>query len=129
MPVTPSMTPIALIEAIATLLWVYSALTFVAWVLRVRALPKGAHVATAAELAFHVLPAMIGLVAVVLIGALIGLPSVVAFIAILFPAGTAYGTHMALTELRDAPTGRKDLPRVAAAFAIAAALIVLRSGS
>lgn len=120
------MTPIAVIEALATLLWVYSGLTFVAWVLHVRALPTGAHVAAAAELAAHFLPAMIGLVAIVMIGALIGLPSVVAFIAVLFPAGTAYGTHMALTELRDAPTGRGDLPRLAATLAITVPLILLR---
>lgn len=120
------MTPIAIIEAAATLLWVYTALTFITWVALVWRLGQGAHVAAVTELLSHLVPAMIGLVLLVLFGALVGLPSVVAFIALLFPAGTAYGTHMALTEGRDAPTDRRDLPRAAATLIIAAALIVFR---
>lgn len=120
------MTAIVLIEALATLLWSYTALTFLAWLAHVFRLPPGAHVAAGAELATHLVPAMIALVAVVLVGALIGLPSVVAFIAILFPAGTAYGTHMALTEIRDAPTSRRDLPRFAFTLLLTGALIVTR---
>lgn len=120
------MTPIALIEACATVLWTYTALTFAAWLAQVVRLPQGAHVAAVTELITHLVPAMIALVVVVLLGALIGLPSVVAFIAILFPAGTAYGTHTALVELRDAPTSRRDGPRLALTVMIASVLIAMR---
>lgn len=120
------MTPIALIEAAATLLWTYTALTFGAWTLQVARRGQTSHVAAVAELLSHLVPAMIGLVILVLVGAFIGLPSVVAFIALLFPAGTAYGTHMALTELRDAPLGRADAPRIALTLVIAAAIIGVR---
>lgn len=120
------MTAIAIIEALATLLWVYTALTGIAWALHARSLPQGAHVPAFAELLGHLVPAMIVLVVVVLLGALIGLPSVVAFIAVLFPAGTAYGTHMALTDVRDASPSRRDLPRIAATGLIAIALIFYR---
>ncbi|OAN84530.1 hypothetical protein A8B78_06635 [Jannaschia sp. EhC01] len=120
------MPAIALIEALATLLWSYTALTGTVWALHLRALPKGAHIAAGVELLTHLVPAMIVLVAVVLIGALIGLPSVVAFIAILFPAGCAYGTHMALVEVRDAPSSRRDLPRLALTVFVAAAIITYR---
>lgn len=120
------MTPIAVIEAGATLLWSYSALTFAAWLIHLIRLPQGDHVATVTELLFHLVPAMIALVVVVLFGALIGLPSVVAFIAILFPAGLAYGTHMALCDIRDVPTGRGDLPRLAFALLLAGVVILYR---
>lgn len=123
------MTPIAIIEATATLLWVYTALTFATWLAHLWRLDKGAHVAAATELLSHLVPAMIGLVLLVLFGAFIGLPSVVAFIALLFPAGTAYGTHMALIEARDAPTDRRDLPRIAATLLISMAFIAARQFS
>ncbi|GAB5446637.1 hypothetical protein [Gymnodinialimonas sp.] len=120
------MTPIALIEAAATLLWTYTALTFGTWLTHLRRLPQGAHIAAVTELLSHLVPAMILLVLLVLFGALIGLPSVVAFIAILFPAGTAYGTHTALIELRDTPQGRQDLPRFIATLLIGTSLIAYR---
>lgn len=123
------MTAIALIEAIATLLWSYTALTLLAWITHTARLDRSHHVAALTDLITHLVPAMIGLVALVLIGAFIGLPSVVAFIAILFPAGTAYATHMALTEARDAPLNRADLPRLAATLAFAMALIAYRQTS
>lgn len=120
------MTPIALIEAAATLLWVYTGLTAFAWANHTRRLTKGAHVPAVTELLSHLVPAMIALVVTVLFGALIGLPSVVAFIALLFPAGTAYGTHMALTEARDSPISRQDLPRIATTVALTLAIITYR---
>ncbi|QXT38820.1 hypothetical protein [Gymnodinialimonas ceratoperidinii] len=120
------MTPIALIEALATLLWSYAALTALVWALHLRREDQGAHVPAMTELLSHLVPAMIILVVVVLVGALIGLPSVVAFIALLFPAGLAYGFHMALTDLRDTPTGRQDLPRLALSLGLAAVVITFR---
>lgn len=120
------MTPIPIIEALATALWTYTALTGAAWLNHTRRLTKGAHIAALAELLTHLVPAMIALVLTVLIGALIGLPSVVALIALLFPAGTAYGTHMALSEARDTPTNTQDLPRLAASLILATAIITYR---
>lgn len=117
------MTPIAIIESIATGLWTYTALTLGAWILHIRRLDQGAHVPAAAELLGHLVPAMIALVVTVLIGSLIGLPSVVALIALLFPAGLAYGTHMALSEAQDAPNHR---PRIMASLALTAAIIAYR---
>ncbi len=116
--------PIALIEALATGLWTYTALTLLAWINLTRRLPRGAHVAAVVDLLGHLVPAMIALVAVVLIGALAGLPSVVALIALLFPAGTAYGTHMALGDATEASASA--LPRIAATLVIAAGVIAWR---
>ncbi len=116
-------TPIAIIEAVAIALWVYTALTLLAWINHTRHLDQGAHVPAAAELLGHLVPAMIALVVTVLIGSLIGLPSVVALIALLFPAGTAYGIHMALSEAKDPPNHRA---RIAATLAVASAIIIYR---
>lgn len=117
-----TMTPIALIEAAATLLWTYAALTFAAWVNHARCLERSAHIPALIELLTHLVPAMIALVVTVLIGALIGLPSVVAFIALLFPAGLAYGTHTALTETQ----ATRLAPRLIATALIATVLIAGR---
>ena len=119
-------TAIAVIEATATFLWTYAALTGASWLIHARRLDTGAHVPAAVELLTHLVPAMIALVCVVLLGALIGLPSIVALIALLFPAGLAYGSHMALTEIRDAATSRQDLPRLAATLITSAAIITYR---
>lgn len=115
---------ITLIEAAATLLWTYTVLTALAWLNYARRLDRSAHIPAAAELITHLVPAMIALVLTVLVGALIGLPSVVALIAILFPAGTAYGTHTALSEASD--TTPNHTPRLLATALIAAALITYR---
>ena len=114
---------ITLIEMLATALWVYAALTLAAWLNHTRRLDRGAHVPALMELLGHLVPAMIALVVTVLFGALIGLPSVVALIALLFPAGVAFGSHMALVEAREVTSSRS---RVLATLAIAAALIVYR---
>lgn len=118
------MTPLAIIEALATVLWTYAALTFAAWALHVVRQDKGAHVAAVADLLGHLVPAMIGLVLTVLVGAFIGLPSVVALIALLFPAGLAYGVHTALSEARDSMG--HITTRVAAAIGLATIIIAYR---
>jgi di/tricarboxylate transporter len=120
------MTPIALIEAAATLLWVYAGLTLAHWAYRTARLERRDHIPALADLISHLVPAMILLVLTVLAGALIGLPSVVAFIAILFPAGLAFGSHMALHEHDPPPTQKHTLARIAFTLALSAALITIR---
>ncbi len=120
------LSPIALIEALATALWVYAALAFAHWLIRTARLDRRQHIPALTDLLGHLVPAMILLVLTVLIGALVGLPSVVAFIALLFPAGLAYGTHMALHELDPPPTPPQTIARTAAALLLAALIIAQR---
>lgn len=117
---------IALIEAAATLLWCYAALSLVQWLIQVTRLDRRHHVPAAADLLSHLVPAMILLVLTVLAGALIGLPSVVAFIAILFPAGLAYGLHMALEDMEPPPTRAQVMARLAFAIVLAGAIVLYR---
>ena len=95
------MTPIAIIEAIATVLWVYAGVGLVEWIRHVARSERRQHIPHMAELLGNLVPAMIALVVVVMAGALIGLPSVVVIIAILFPAGVAFGLHQSLNDLRE----------------------------
>lgn len=120
------MTPIAVIEAVATLLWSYAAVTFAAWAGHLRRADRRVRVTHVFDLVANLVPAMITLLLVVLVGAVIGLPSVVVIIAVLFPAGLAFGIHMSLNEIREGATLTGELGRIALAFAIGAAVIWAR---
>lgn len=119
------MTPIAVVEAVATLLWSYAGVTFIAWSRYIARTELRMRVARVTELIANLVPAMIMLVVVVMAGAMLGFPTVVVVIAVLFPAGLAFGLHMALNEIRaeeETPL-RRELARLALAFAIGLALI------
>jgi hypothetical protein len=120
------MTPIAIVEAIATLLWVYAGLTLVAWADHLRRTDRQAHVPHVVELLANLVPAMIALLVVVMAGAVIGLPSVVVIIAVLFPAGLAFGLHLSLNDIRSETTPARELARIGAALALGAAVIWVR---
>ncbi len=96
------MTPIAVVEAVATLLWTYSGLAAIEWVARASRFERSRHVPLFVDLVGHLVPAMISLLVVVLAGAFFGLPTVVVVIAVLFPAGLAIGLQMGLNDLRRA---------------------------
>jgi hypothetical protein len=120
------MTPIAIIEAIATLLWVYAGLTLIAWADHLRRTDRQAHIPHVVELIANLVPAMIALLLVVIAGAMIGLPSVVVIIAVLFPAGLAYGLHMSLNDIRETATAGRELARIGGAFALGSLVIWYR---
>lgn len=117
------MTPIAVIEAVATLLWSYAAVSFVAWAGHLSRAEQRARVTHVFDLVANLVPAMIALLIVVLAGAMIGLPSVVVIIAVLFPAGLAFGLHMSLNEIREEAALPRELARIGLAFTIGAAVI------
>jgi hypothetical protein len=117
------MTPIAIVEGVATLLWVYAGLTLIAWFDHLRRTDRQAHVPHVVELIANLVPAMIALLLVVMAGAMIGLPSVVVIIAVLFPAGLAYGLHMSLNDIRETATPGRELARIGGAFVLAALVI------
>jgi hypothetical protein len=73
----------------------------------------------------HLVPAMITLLVVVLAGIILGLPSVVVIIAILFPAGLAVGFHMGLNDVRDA-TWAGEATRLGLTALIAGLVIYIR---
>ncbi len=96
------MTPLAVMEAIATVLWVYAIVAGLEWLWRVARTERRHHIPHVTDLLGNLVPVMIALIVVVMAGAMIGLPSVVVIIAVLFPAGLAFGVHQSLNELREA---------------------------
>lgn len=120
------MTPLAVIEAVATLFWVYAGLALMEWAVLVARSERRQHIPHVTDLIANLVPAMIMLVLVVLAGAMIGLPSVVVLIAVLFPAGLAFGLHMSLNDLRHHVQFRTELGRFVTTFLIAAGVIYVR---
>jgi hypothetical protein len=123
------MTPLAVLEAVATVLWVYAGLALIEWFLRVAKMGKRHHIPSVVDLLGNLVPAMIALVVVVMAGALIGLPSVVAIIAVLFPAGLAFGAHMALNDIRDTADPRVETGRLLLTLGLAGGVIYVRQFS
>lgn len=120
------MTPLAVMEAIATVLWVYAGLALLEWGARVSRLDQRQHIPSVTDLLGNLVPAMIALVVVVMAGAVIGLPSVVVIIAVLFPAGLAFGAHMALNDIREEADMRVELTRLGLTVFLAAGAIYVR---
>ncbi|MEM7721562.1 MAG: hypothetical protein AAF376_04255 [Pseudomonadota bacterium] len=120
------MTPLAVMEAIATVLWVYAGLALLEWGIRVARTDRRQHIGCVTDLLGNLVPAMITLVVIVMAGAVIGLPSVVVIIAVLFPAGLAFGAHMSLNDLREVADLRVELGRLAVTAALAAGVIYVR---
>lgn len=115
-----------LVEAMATLLWVFAGLSVLAWANHLRRSPQGAHIAHVTDMIANLVPVMIVLLLVVIAGAMIGLPSIVVLIAVLFPGGLAIAFHMSLRAIRDAPAPRADLLRLLGALVLAIALVLWR---
>jgi hypothetical protein len=120
------MTPLGTIEAIATVLWVYAGLALAEWVARIARTDRRQHIPHVVDLLGNLVPAMVGLVVVVMAGAVIGLPSVVVLIAVLFPAGLAFGLHRTLAEIGAKTSPRAEAARLALTLILAAAIIHVR---
>jgi hypothetical protein len=116
------MTPIAVVGAVTTLFWTYAGLGAIEWAARISRLEKTRRLPLVFELIGHLVPAMVTLLVVVLVGAFFGFPTVVVVIAILFPAGLAFGVHMGLNDLRKA-TWRGEGARLLLTFLIGLAAI------
>jgi hypothetical protein len=119
------MTPIALVEAAATLFWTYAGLAAAEWFTRLARKERREHLALVFEMIGHLVPAMITLLVVVLAGAFFGFPTVVVIIAVLFPAGLAVGFQMGLNDLRDA-TWQGEFTRLTLTALIGGAIIWAR---
>ncbi len=122
------MTPIAIIEAVATFLWTMAIVGIAEWMWTVARMDRRQHIPHTAELLGNLVPAMVALVVVVMVGAFVGLPSVVVIIAMLFPAGLAFGVQMSLNDLRGTVWPR-EIVRLALVLVIAAGVVIYRQAS
>ncbi len=120
------MTLIGVIEGIATILWVYALAGLAEWVWRLGRAETRTHVGHVAELLLNLVPVMVLLIATVMVGSIVGLPSVVVFIAVLFPSGLAYAAYQSLNDMRRAVL-RVEVIRLLIVLIVAAALIYWRN--
>lgn len=125
------MSPLAVTGAVATLLWSYAGVCFIAWVRQLSRTGHRLRAGRVIDLVANLVPAVVTLVVVLLAGALIGLPAVVGIIAVLFPAALAFGLHMSLNEIRvgQGTTWQDELARLGLAFAVGAAVIWWRQSA
>lgn len=118
--------PITVVKFTALLLWCYGAVHLVLWTRLLIRAERHAHIGQIVSLLGEMVPVACGLVLVVALGALIGLPSVVVFIAVLTPAGLAWALRLEVNRLTGPPPWAEARRALAAAL-LAAALLLLQA--
>lgn len=114
--------PMSLITAVttlATLLWCYILVLAVVWFRAVGALDRREHVGNFVALMGVFVPGIALTVAVVMVGALIGIPQVVVALALLFPGAVVTGLQLEVARLIP-PDMVTDAQRLGVAVALAA---------
>ncbi len=94
---------IQIIVFIATLLWCHAAVLAWEWIRLLRSAAQSDKVGVVVKLLGAMVPVVVLYIVVVFAGAILGLPSMVAFLALVVPGGLVFGFR---TELGDeTPTG------------------------
>lgn len=122
-----AMSPIALVKLAATFLWCYAGVLTVAWFRQVAKTDKRFHVGHFVALMGEMVPMAAGAILLIFAGALLGLPSVVVFLAIVLPAGLVLAL---VTEVhRLTPTdSRVESRRLAATLGLVVFVVMWRGG-
>lgn len=119
------MTPIVLVESVATLLWAYALVLAVSWFRAVARDDRKAHVGHFVSLMGAMVPFSASVIALVFIGGTLGLPSVVVFLAVLLPAGLVTALQLEVSRMTG-PRLDWEARRVAFGLCLGVALIVWR---
>lgn len=93
------MEPLALVEAVATILWCHVLVLTVAWFRAVAREELQTHVAHFTTLMGVMVPIVSGFLAVVFLGKILGLPSVVVLLAVIVPAGLVVALQLEVSRL------------------------------
>ena len=91
--------PIRVFLFAATLLWCHGTVLLWEWGGQLRRHPGSERVALVVGLLGALVPVVVGFVAVVFVGAVVGLPSVVALLALIVPVGLAIAMRVELAGL------------------------------
>jgi hypothetical protein len=112
---------------ISVLMWSYAVVLAAVWVRRVARTPRSEHVGHFLELLAGLVPLSCAAVALVLVGGVIGLPSVVGFLFVFLPVGVVVALHFEVRRIEEA---RPDLDRVRVllGLGLATAVLVARGG-
>jgi hypothetical protein len=116
---------IRLIVLAATTLWSYAAVVGVEWARMLWRSERREHVTLVFDLVTGLLPAAAAYVLLVLAGHVLGLPSVVVFLAVVVPGGLVYAFRASLVD--GGLTGaRREQGRLLIALALAVAVVATR---
>lgn len=91
-------TLIRIVEIIATILWCHAALLALEWLGTLRRASQNDKVGHVVSLLGAFVPVVVTYITVVLVGAVIGLPSMVVFLALIVPGGLVFGLRMELSD-------------------------------
>ncbi len=116
---------IRLIVLAATILWSYAAVVGVEWARMLWRSERREHVTLVFDLVTGLLPAAAAYVLLVLAGHVLGLPSVVVFLAVVVPGGLVYAFRASLVD-RGLTGARRELGRLLIALALAVAVVATR---
>ncbi|WP_425090594.1 hypothetical protein [Tropicimonas sp. S265A] len=111
----------------SVLLWSYAIVLVVFWVRAVAAQDRKSHVGHFIELLACLVPLSCALVAMVMVGAVIGIPSVVGFLFILLPAGVVVALSLEVRRVEGASDTLESW-RLGLALCLAIGVIAGRGG-
>ncbi len=116
---------IRLIVLAATILWSYAAVVGAEWARMLWRSERREHVTLVFDLVTGLLPAAAAYVLLVLAGHVLGLPSVVVFLAVVVPGGLVYAFRASLVD-RGRTGARREQGRLLIALALAVAVVATR---
>ena len=116
---------IRLIVLAATILWSYAAVVGAEWARMLWRSERREHVTLVFDLVTALLPAAAAYVLLVLAGHVLGLPSVVVFLAVVVPGGLVYAFRTSLVD-RGMTGARREQGRLLIALALAVAVVATR---
>ncbi len=116
---------IRLIVLAATILWSYAAVVGAEWARMLWRSERREHVTLVFDLVTALLPAAAAYVLLVLAGHVLGLPSVVVFLAVVVPGGLVYAFRASLVD-RGLTGARREQGRLLIALALAVAVVATR---
>ncbi len=116
---------IRLIVLAATILWSYAAVVGAEWARMLWRSERREHVTLVFDLVTGLLPAAAAYVLLVLAGHVLGMPSVVVFLAVVVPGGLVYAFRAALVD-RGLTGARREQGRLLIALALAVAVVATR---
>lgn len=120
-------TAVLIIKFCSLMLWCYAIVLTVAWFRAVGAEDEKTHVGHFLGLMGVFVPLSCALVFVVFMGAMLGLPSVIAVLVVLVPAGLVVGLQLEISRLT-ASSERVEMLRLGITLAMALAVLAWRGG-
>ncbi len=119
---------VTLMKLASVLLWSHAVVLLIAWVRAVGAEDRRSHIGHFVELMAALVPLSCAAVALVMLGGVIGLPSVVGLLFLFLPAGVVVALSMELRRVEHGGSDRLESLRLAATLCLAIGVTAGRGG-